>query len=421
MLSPASKGWINKYFDLVEKRIISLNLFRPENMRKLHFMHLTLSNSGIVYGHPLTFIFAKSIDTKDWTNEEKLKFLLFESHLFIYLQVNNKSTFERKKFIIELCDFYQNHGTSSITQVFSFFIKESVEEKVEKILSKRVEIKVNVLENKWWVNSLNNAFSFLDVILFDDFLHKEKDEALNSYELFSYNAMIAVILSANADGEIQTQERSIFNVFLASANLDEKKREELKLKFENGTSLEDFSFFVKNHWLLKRYLVDLSILTAVCNDQLLDEEREYLIALCSKFEIPLLELDENLAIAEHFLLLSQNKVEYLKDNSSYKKVYSSLTKRWGKIILRNKEKLSAELSESKELVSLVKKSTTKELTEDEKELVKSQFKDVLKSVPSLAIFMIPGGAILLPLVLKVVPDLLPSAFQENQIEKEKDE
>ena len=51
--------------------------------------------------------------------------------------------------------------------------------------------------------------------------------------------------------------------------------------------------------------------------------------------------------------------------------------------------------------------------------MKSQFKDVLKSVPSLAIFMIPGGAILLPLVLKIIPDLLPSAFKENQIDPEK--
>tara|TARA_B110000285_G_C14574110_1_gene359227 strand:- start:2 stop:493 length:492 start_codon:yes stop_codon:yes gene_type:complete len=163
----------------------------------------------------------------------------------------------------------------------------------------------------------------------------------------------------------------------------------------------------------------VSILTTVCNDLLLDEEREFLEEFCAEFEIPVEELDENLNTAEHFLIMSQNNVEFLKDNSSYKKVYSSLTKRWRKIILRNKEKLSEELSESKELISLVKKSTHQELTNEEKDLVKSQFKDVLKSVPSLAIFMIPGGAILLPLVLKIIPDLLPSAFKENQIDPEK--
>ena len=419
MLSPASKGWINKYFDLLEKKEVSLNLYRPEGMRKLHFMHLTLSNSGIVYGHSLSFIFANNIDSSDWTSEEKLKFLLFESHLFIYTQVNNKKPFNRHEFITELCSFYQNYNANYISSLFKVFIKETEEEKIEKILSKRIEIKVKLLENKWWVNSLSNVFSFIDVILFDDFLHKEKSEALKSYELFSYNAMLAVILSAHADGEVQAQERSIFNVFLASASLEEKTREELKQKLEVGTTFDDFSFFIKSHWLLKRYLLDVSILTAVCNDLLLDGERKFLEAFCAEFEIPIEELDQNLNTAEHFLILSQNNVEFLKNNSSYKKVYSSLTKRWRKIILRNKEKLSEELSESKELISLVKKSRHQELTNEEKDLVKSQFKDVLKTVPSLAIFMIPGGAILLPLVLKIIPDLLPSAFKENQIDPEK--
>ena len=40
-------------------------------------------------------------------------------------------------------------------------------------------------------------------------------------------------------------------------------------------------------------------------------------------------------------------------------------------------------------------------------------------MPTLAIFMLPGGALLLPLVLKIIPDLIPSAFRDNEIESEK--
>ena len=78
-----------------------------------------------------------------------------------------------------------------------------------------------------------------------------------------------------------------------------------------------------------------------------------------------------------------------------------------------------ELKESKELVSLIKKSTTTELTKKEKELVKDQFMDILKSVPSIGIFLLPGGALLLPLILKIVPDLLPSSFKENELDNKK--
>jgi len=31
--------------------------------------------------------------------------------------------------------------------------------------------------------------------------------------------------------------------------------------------------------------------------------------------------------------------------------------------------------------------------------------------------MLPGGLILLPLILKIIPDLIPSAFKENKVEK----
>ncbi|MGJ8738309.1 LETM1 domain-containing protein, partial [Zobellia laminariae] len=43
--------------------------------------------------------------------------------------------------------------------------------------------------------------------------------------------------------------------------------------------------------------------------------------------------------------------------------------------------------------------------------------DIFKSIPSLAIFLLPGGAVLLPIFIKLIPKLLPSSFDENRIEK----
>ncbi len=99
--------------------------------------------------------------------------------------------------------------------------------------------------------------------------------------------------------------------------------------------------------------------------------------------------------------------------------FQGFSNRWIRILGRNKDKLITELKESKELVSLIKKSTTTELTKKEKELVKDQFMDILKSVPSIGIFLLPGGALLLPLILKIVPDLMPSAFKENELDNKK--
>ena len=118
-----------------------------------------------------------------------------------------------------------------------------------------------------------------------------------------------------------------------------------------------------------------------------------------------------------FLLDNEDEISLLKLESNTEFFYRAFTKRWFRILGRNKDKLVEELKESKELISLIQKSTKDELTREEKDLVKRQFMDILKSMPSMAIFLLPGGGLLLPLILKIVPDLLPSSFKENEVEK----
>jgi hypothetical protein len=129
------------------------------------------------------------------------------------------------------------------------------------------------------------------------------------------------------------------------------------------------------------------------------------------------ELNEGLALVEQFILNNHDNIPFLNNSSAVEKVYSSLSSRWIKILGRNKDKLALELKQSKELVYLIRKSATTELTKEEKEVVKAQFKDIVRSMPSLAIFLLPGGAVLLPLVLKIIPDLVPSAFRDNEVKK----
>ncbi len=86
------------------------------------------------------------------------------------------------------------------------------------------------------------------------------------------------------------------------------------------------------------------------------------------------------------------------------------------MIKRNKKRLILELEESGELVKLLGQSTLRELSTDEKDKVKEQLLDICKTVPSLTIFLIPGGSLLLPLLVKYIPSLLPSAFNENKID-----
>ena len=89
-------------------------------------------------------------------------------------------------------------------------------------------------------------------------------------------------------------------------------------------------------------------------------------------------------------------------------------------IANNKKRLAKELQESKELVVLLRKSAQHKLSDEEKEKIKEQLLDICKGIPAFTVFMLPGGALLLPLLIKLIPDILPSSFQVDTSEsKEK--
>lgn len=418
MLSPGAKGWIYKYFDLIDRGEISLDLERPDETRKLEFMHLTLGHSGIMFGYPMQMIFAKHLDDSKWTVEEKLKLLLFESHLFVYQQIYVEQEFDKEEFLQALTTFYRHHNAGTISRMFKVFRKESNAEILESILANRIDIKANIFENKWWVNSLSNAFAYLDVILFDDFEHNREEEALKKYDNYAENALTAITLSVYSDGVIESKESDLFHFFLASANLDEEDRDLVIERFKKGATLSDFSAFVPRHFLLKRFLFDISVVTILASHEAQPEEVAFLTELANHLEIEELEMEASMRMVENFVLKSKDHVAYLSDRSKYDKVYKSFSNRWSKVISRNSDKLKVELQESKELVRLIRKSSTQELSPEEKEAVKSQFKDLAKSIPALTVFMLPGGAVLMPLLLRLIPDLIPSAFKENTIEED---
>tara|TARA_R110002072_G_scaffold72613_14_gene173482 strand:- start:3500 stop:3793 length:294 start_codon:yes stop_codon:yes gene_type:complete len=83
------------------------------------------------------------------------------------------------------------------------------------------------------------------------------------------------------------------------------------------------------------------------------------------------------------------------------------------LLHKNKMRLYKELQQSKEAMHLIKKSTHTHLNEEEKEKIKIQLLDICKAIPSFAVFMLPGGALLLPLLIKLIPDILPSAFRDE--------
>ena len=417
MLAPGSKGWINKYFDLERRNEFSLEFSVPKGLTRKEYVHLRFLRSGIVFGFPVKRIFANELKDSKWTQNEKLKVLLFESLLLIYLMENSEEPLDPEKFKASLLSFYAEHNASGLSKVFGLFMKETPDERLENILTQRLSVKSKLIEGQYWLGYFSNTFVYLDIVLYRNFL-KNRKETLSNYNELANNALVAITMAAYSDDIITDQEKAMFKVFLSSANLKDSEERVAKLRFKHGASLADFSEIAKSNVLFRRFLIDITALTIFVNQERLPEEIQFFNEMCDFLDVPKKEVHNAMTMIENFVLQNSSQMSLLSSRSSYEKLYGSVSKRWIKVLSRNSDKLALELKESKELVQLIRKSTSDELSKEEKELVKSQFMDIVKSMPALAIFMLPGGALLLPLILKIIPDLVPSAFRDNELDDE---
>jgi hypothetical protein len=410
MFSPGSKHWINKYFDLVAKGEIPITRTAIADSED-QSLHAAFFKTGVIFGFPGELLFAEQIERSSWTMDEQLSVLLFESLLKVYI---HEKEWDEHDFVNSVLSFYENYQERNSFNISALFSKESPQNKLESILKERIHIK-RKWSNVLWVSYLNNSLVFLDVIAFRNFL-RNQNRLSSVYKDFAHAAITTIVLAAYSNGRIDPQESTIFDVFLSSANISRSRINWMKEKGEK-LSLSDLELPEESCLLFRYYLLDLAVLTVFSDLIAEDEEKYFLNMLCKQLNVGRDHFNESIVLIESFILENNHRITFLKEMTSYDRLYANFSKRWIKVLGRNKDKLADELKNNKELIALVNKSMVQELSEDEKSKVKSQFKELVKSMPALAIFMLPGGALLLPVITKIIPDILPNSFRSNQIDK----
>ena len=173
----------------------------------------------------------------------------------------------------------------------------------------------------------------------------------------------------------------------------------------------NFSFLEND--LEKFYLMDLAGMAIWSDEKMEKNEVAFLFDLGSILKLEHFYIIESLTVIDEFIKKYRNDIPYFNYSNPIKHFYDQTTQSVVMLITRNKKRLLKELTESKDLVKLLAASTTRELDTNEKKRMKKQLLDVCKTIPSLTIFLLPGGSLLLPILIKFIPQMLPSAFNEN--------
>lgn len=396
-MNPSASGWILKFFNIIDKNQL-IDSYQDESD-----FYDALKTTGFLFGNSVKTIVAINFNHLKITKEEYTKINLFHSLLFIFFQKHSNSSFEDA--VNNILAFYQEYEKVKIGFLQKLTFNQNNNRQLEDILTARLHETHQYLENKS-IPSLTYILLFIDVLAYKKYLSKPTTN-LNEYADYIENLAIK-------------------NSFLALKSKKEKSKSDIELL----TLFDASSTFIfgknniqKNSFLEieKRFILDLCCL-AIWDDFELDQsEFLFLKELISRFGFKEKEIIKSIECLKAFTQEHQIDINIFEHRSPINQIYKQSSATVKKIILRNKNRLLKELSESGELLLLLGESSYRELNKEEKHKVKDQLLDICKSVPSLAIFLVPGGSLLLPLLVKYIPSLLPSAFAENRIKKDKQE
>jgi hypothetical protein len=389
-MNPSARGWINKLLKSLDTSNSKIEL------EKVYF---DLRVAGFLYGSNLLII-NESIDDSDFTQEERCKINLLLALLHTY----NTET-SNNNFIDSVIKFYteiNEHKTSVFSDILGGKIASAT---LERILHKRIQIDNNVI-TKNFNYFITNALLFVDVLAYQQYL-KQGNISEDYIKHIEANLETVVINVLNAKQERTEYDNSLIKLLESSLRYHDHK----------SKSYQEAINSVKSD-LEAHYLLDIACMST-WSDQVIDtNERSFLHQLGNDLKFEKAVVNDAINSVNEFYTKHKDNIALLSSKNLVKSFYDNSSKMVSKLISRNSKRLYKELRESKELVKLISQSTKRDLNEEEQKKVQEQLLDLFKSIPSLAIFMLPGGALLLPLFIKFIPKLLPSAFDENRIDED---
>lgn len=400
-MNPSASDWIPKFFNLFDRAAL-VEKFSDETQ-----FYEALKRSGFIYGISTSIIPPRKQETLKLTREEMTKVNLFHALSYEYLKKNTKAS--NLEAIQDILNFYKEleKGKTGFFQKFS--LTHSPSHSLENVLSARLQ-EANALLKRNSLSLLTYALLYLDVLAYKQWLlnasivkeaYKQLEEGVLNYCFFTLKSK---------------KKKSKYDKLLIE--LYESSSEYVLEDRADGTA----AFLKKNPYLKdaiyleKKYILDLCCLT-IWEDFKLDEtEFQYLLQITSILEFDEKELRDSLFGLSNFSDNYTEKIVLFEYSSPVKQFYKQSASTVKLLIIRNKDRLVREIEESGELVVLLGQSTVRDLSAEEKNKVKEQLLDICKTIPSLTIFLLPGGSVLLPLLVKFIPKLLPSSFQDNRIE-----
>lgn len=412
-MKPGEKGWLKKYLDFRQELLRELTSEGRKSSHPDFSLYRVIQPTGLMYGQPVrTF---DHPDSHEWSKQDCMKILLAESLissslLFHDQPVKNSEELSvvTMKTLESITNFYNHIFPELATPTKTLFGRKKTSlELAERILDKRIERTVEPKGN-FWTQFFHNSLLFLDIFIFGQWIHTNADKIVSDffkYEREELRTSLVKIMAAaaHANAIVEFEERKLMEYFLQSAQLPPDKKKECQDIFEKGISIEEINLPTNNSWILKKYFLEIAILTIWADKKAEDAELLFLRRFADTLSFSEEELENSMVAIEGFVLEHWKDLFHLQDKKNYQQVSDQYIKRMIKITDRNRNRLVRKAKDSEALISLLIQARSHELTDPEKRSLQEQLIVMLKVIPTFDIISLPQRYLTLPILMKILP------------------
>jgi tellurite resistance protein len=411
-MKPHEKGWLKEYLEFRKDLLKDLTL-KKKGSHPEHSLYSIIQPTGLMYGQSVSHF--DHPDVNAWSEKDKMKILLAESLissslLFYEKPVNNPEELSQVFFktIENIGNFYNNIFPELATPSKTLFGKKrSPLELAEKILEKRID-RTSDFKGNFWTYFFHNSLLFLDVFIFGQWIHTNADRIVADFfryerEELRFSIVKVIAAAAHSDNVVDAEERKLFEYFIQGTDLPGDKKKEALVIFEKGVEIDSINLPADNSWILKKFFLEIAILTTWADKKVEQAEQDFLKQLCSYLGFSDEDLENSMIAIEGFVLEHWEQLEYLQGKQDYNRVSEHFISRVSKVAERNKSRLLKEIQDSEEVLTLLKKARTEELTAEENERIRQELIIILKTIPTFVIISLPQRFLTLPMLLKILP------------------
>jgi len=403
----------------------------------------TLRERGILFGYPV-------LVEDDEDVVAAVQYLSAQDKgRFIYVDTLFKCMVQECAFFYPTVGLYEFYLCQVLTRFLQFFLNAEVHPFANKPLDELLQdpryleqlaalevsfdqqTKVDISFS--FASGLRNSFAFFDIFTVVSWNRSCQDNPSNVHKMMTFReqkkrlqeqvffVMVAMMWANNqtSSGWLKWRrqlrmkpfpkpERRLLSVYCHTADIPKKVCRQLLRK---PLGIAELSLSV-NCAIVSRYLLEQTILMQLlCNKPGLSES---MYVLADSLQLTRSQLHASLSSVTTFFDQYHEEFSFLTGKAVFSHLKSYSTDSVNNIVRKNMSAIMREIKNTNELYETLLRASHQPLSKQESQFVRKQLLSIAKTVPALAIFCLPAGAIVLAAMTKLLPfSILPDAFVEQ--------